>query len=103
MGAWAAALWFALCRVDITSRWAAALIPLLTWLYVGLFIIAHDAMHALVAPRHRRLNDAIGRLAVQLYAQFDYDALRIAHAEHHHAPASAQVRRGITQLASPAA
>ena len=101
MGAWAAALWFALCRVDVAGAGAAALVPLLAWLYVGLFITAHDAMHALVAPRHRRLNDAVGRLAARLYAQFDYDALRLAHAEHHRAPASAQVRRGVAHLASP--
>jgi beta-carotene ketolase (CrtW type) len=102
MGAWAAALWFALCRVDVASRRAraAALVPLLTWLYVGLFITAHDAMHALVAPRHRRLNDAVGRLTALLYAQFDYDALRVAHAEHHRAPASAQARRDVARLAS---
>ena len=100
MGAWAAALWFALCRVDVAGAGAAAIVPLLTWLYVGLFITAHDAMHALVAPRHRRLNDAVGRLAAQLYAQFDYDTLRVAHAEHHRAPASSQVRRGVAHLAS---
>ena len=99
LGAWAAALWHALLRVDFASArcaWRAAVfIPLLTWLYAAVFIIAHDAMHALVAPRHRRLNDAVGRLAAVLYAQFDYDALRVAHAEHHRAPASAQVRRAV--------
>ena len=103
MGAWAAALWFALCSVDVAGapRWAVVFIPLLTGLYVGVFITAHDAMHVLVAPRHRRLNDVVGRLAALLYAQFDYDALRVAHAEHHRAPASAQVRRDIAHLAYP--
>jgi beta-carotene ketolase (CrtW type) len=65
---------------------AAALFAALTWLYVGLFITAHDAMHALVAPRHRRLNDAFGATAVCLYAQFSFAPLLRAHGAHHRAP-----------------
>lgn len=71
---------------------AVFLMALMTWLYTALFIVAHDAMHALVAPRHRRLNHAVGELAAALYAQFAYEPLRAAHAEHHRAPASLQAR-----------
>jgi beta-carotene ketolase (CrtW type) len=71
---------------------AVFLVALMTWLYTALFIVAHDAMHALVAPRHRRLNHAVGALAAALYAQFKYEPLRAAHAEHHRAPASLQAR-----------
>lgn len=93
LACWACVLCFAL-RNGLASGAlrAASLMALLTWLYVALFIVAHDAMHALVAPRHRRMNDAVGRLAAALYAQFDYDMLRAAHGEHHRAPASAQAR-----------
>jgi beta-carotene ketolase (CrtW type) len=71
---------------------AVFLVALMAWLYTALFIVAHDAMHALVAPRHRRLNHAVGALAAALYAQFEYEPLRAAHAEHHREPASAQAR-----------
>ena len=33
-----------------------------TWLYTGLFICAHDAMHSTLAPRNPKLNDMIGRV-----------------------------------------
>ena len=59
-------------------------------LAVGLFITAHDAMHGPVAPRHRRLNDAIGAAAVFLYAGFFYGPLRRLHHAHHANPASAR-------------
>ena len=33
---------------------------LTTFFYTGIFITAHDAMHGLVSPSYRKLNDAIG-------------------------------------------
>lgn len=58
------------------------------FLYTGLFITAHDAMHGLVAPSHPRLNHAVGRLAAWLYAAMPYATLRTAHHEHHAHPAT---------------
>ena len=47
-----------------------ALIPIAilcqTFLYTGLFITAHDAMHGSVCPTHRRINNVIGAIAVRL-------------------------------------
>ena len=37
------------------------LVAVLCWLNVGLFIVAHDAMHGSLAPIRPRLNRAIGR------------------------------------------
>ena len=37
--------------------WVVPSILVMTWLYVGLFITAHDAMHGSLSPRHPRLND----------------------------------------------
>lgn len=54
-----------------------------TFLYTGLFITAHDAMHGSVCRHYRRLNTAIGRLAVLLYALFSYKKLWNKHWEHH--------------------
>ncbi|KAI8472112.1 MAG: beta-carotene ketolase/oxygenase [Monoraphidium minutum] len=49
----------------------------------GLFITTHDAMHGTICYRSRRLNDAIGWLAISLYAWFDYGMLHRKHWEHH--------------------
>ena len=68
------------------------LIPLMiilqTFLYTGLFITTHDAMHGLVSPKHPTLNNYIGCLAVLLYALFSYAKLCKKHQEHHRFPAS---------------
>jgi hypothetical protein len=95
IAAWAGTLCGALALPLASAPVAGvlALQALLCWLYTALFITAHDAMHALVAPRHRRLNDALGSACVAAYAQFDYSALCRAHVAHHRAPASPQARR----------
>lgn len=54
-----------------------------TFLFTGLFITAHDAMHRSVSPSRQRLNDLIGRIAVGLYALFDFDKLTTKHWDHH--------------------
>jgi beta-carotene ketolase (CrtW type) len=59
-----------------------------TFLYTGLFITAHDAMHGTVAPAHPALNRAIGRVCTRLYALFGFDAMLKKHHEHHRHPAS---------------
>ena len=69
--------------------WLPAVIALQTWLSVGLFIVAHDAMHGSLAPRRPRLARAIGRLCVALYAGFSYERLRACHRRHHEAPGTA--------------
>ncbi|HEX2147438.1 MAG TPA: fatty acid desaturase [Pseudorhizobium sp.] len=53
------------------------------WLSVGLFIIAHDTMHGSLAPGHPRLNRAIGRFCVFIYAGFSYEKLYKSHHAHH--------------------
>ena len=60
-----------------------------TFLYTGLFITAHDAMHGSVCPTHPRINKAIGAIAVRLYALFSYRKLLVKHSAHHRTPASA--------------
>ena len=59
-----------------------------TWLFIGLFITAHEAMHGLVLPTHRQRNDWVGRLALFLYAGLSYDRLLAGHIEHHRAPST---------------
>lgn len=59
------------------------------FLYAGLFITAHDAMHGVVAPQRPKLNRFIGTLALLLYGLFSYNQLFKTHWQHHHHPASA--------------
>jgi beta-carotene ketolase (CrtW type) len=58
-------------------------IALQSWLSVGLFIVAHDAIHGTLAPSNKRLNDTIGRIAINLYGGFNFDKLAHAHHLHH--------------------
>lgn len=68
--------------------WVIPAVLVQTFLYTGLFITAHDAMHGTVAPDYPRLNRAVGAVAVGLFALFSYRKLKSAHWEHHRHPAS---------------
>lgn len=59
-----------------------------TFLYTGLFITAHDAMHGVVFMGHKHVNNFIGRISLFLYALFSYPHLRKKHWEHHKYPTS---------------
>lgn len=73
-------------------RISVVLIPLgvlcQTFLYTGLFITAHDAMHGSVCRARPRVNNIIGTIAVRLYALFSYRKLLEKHWAHHRTPAS---------------
>lgn len=78
----------------IEVRWTtlplvAAMAALQCWLSVGLFIVAHDAMHGTLAPGRPRLNGAIGAGLLFLYAGFAWKRMRGAHFAHHRAPGTA--------------
>jgi len=90
MGLWVAGL-VVFLRFDLSVVPVYVVIPAIlvqTFLYVGLFITAHDAMHGVVFPQNLRLNNFIGSLAVVLYALFSYRKLHTKHWEHHKYPAS---------------
>lgn len=53
------------------------------WLFVGLFIVAHDAMHGSLVPGRAGVNAGIGAAALFLYAGFSWRKLRAAHFDHH--------------------
>ncbi|MBD2310195.1 fatty acid desaturase [Desertifilum sp. FACHB-1129] len=59
-----------------------------TFLYTGLFITAHDAMHGSILPHHRRLNHGVGAIALMLYGLFSYKQLLKKHWLHHRHPAT---------------
>ncbi|XGV98587.1 MAG: beta-carotene ketolase CrtW [Leptolyngbya sp. BL-A-14] len=57
-----------------------------SFLYTGLFITAHDAMHGAVVPGHPKINNAIGALALLCYGFFSYQELLRKHWLHHKYP-----------------
>ncbi|MEL6298276.1 MAG: fatty acid desaturase [Pseudomonadota bacterium] len=61
----------------------AALMALLTWLYVGLFIIAHDCMHGSLVPLRPQINRWVGQLCLALYAGFSFNFMNRKHHMHH--------------------
>ncbi|NJL63758.1 MAG: beta-carotene ketolase [Methylacidiphilales bacterium] len=59
-----------------------------TFLYTGLFITAHDAMHGAVFPTNPKVNHLIGSLCLTLYGCLSYQNLLKKHWQHHKNPAS---------------
>ncbi|MFK8137697.1 MAG: fatty acid desaturase [Bdellovibrionales bacterium] len=59
-----------------------------SFLFTGLFIVAHDCMHSLVVPHNLRLNRWVGKLCCFLYAGFSYEKLLVNHLKHHKNPAT---------------
>ncbi|MFH1196596.1 MAG: fatty acid desaturase [bacterium] len=55
------------------------------YLYTGLFITAHDAMHKTVS-KNRTINDVFGYLASFLFAGMSYSRLKKNHFKHHKYP-----------------
>ncbi len=92
MGLWALGL-VALLRVELSVAsiwWVPVAIVAQTFLYTGLFITAHDAMHGTICPTHRGINRFIGRVCVLFYALFSYKTLCTKHHAHHAHPVSAE-------------
>jgi beta-carotene/zeaxanthin 4-ketolase len=66
-----------------TAPLAVFVVAVQTWLYVGMFIVAHDCMHGSLVPFRPWANRAIGQICLLLYAGFSFDALNTAHHRHH--------------------
>lgn len=90
IGLWASSLIFLfsldLCQSHILGILVG--VALQTFLYTGLFITAHDAMHGVVFPLNLKINNLIGSLSLFLYGLFFYKELLKKHWLHHHHPAS---------------
>lgn len=90
IGLWAISL-VVLLSLDITQFNFLMLLPIIFWqtfLYTGLFITAHDAMHGVVFPKNTKVNHFIGSLCLSLYGFLPYQKLLKKHWLHHHNPAS---------------
>ncbi len=87
---WASSL-VALLHTEPSQRnpvWMVVAVAWQMFLYAGLFVTGHDAMHGVVTPQHPRLNRFIGTFVLLLYGLFSYKQLFKAHWQHHHHPAS---------------
>ncbi|NIJ23094.1 fatty acid desaturase [Sphingomonas japonica] len=92
-GGWLAVHLLAMFLVTVslaTLPLVVALAVLQTWLSVGMFIVAHDAMHGSLAPGHPQVNARVGALLLMLYAGFGWARMRDAHFEHHRHSGSAR-------------
>jgi beta-carotene ketolase (CrtW type) len=90
LGIWAISL-LTLLSIDALKLPIAVRLAAIVWqtfLYTGLFITAHDAMHGAVAPRNPKLNNFLGSLSLILYALFSFKSLVRTHWQHHQNPAS---------------
>ncbi len=83
---WLGVHFWAMFGLAITAQsWPVVpvIFALQCWLSVGMFIVAHDAMHGSLAPGQPRVNGAIGAVVLFLYAGFGWKKMRDAHFEHH--------------------
>jgi len=86
-----AVLWLAIhfggiFAVDLSARSWPLIVPVVllqAWLSTGLFITAHDCMHGSFAPGRPRVNRAVGRVMLMMYAGLAYDRMLPNHFAHH--------------------
>jgi beta-carotene ketolase (CrtW type) len=94
IAAWTGLHLYAVFLFDWRSAFGLPLAPLLlivlTWLSVGMYIVAHDAMHGSLCPAWRAGGDMVGRLALLLYAGFSFARIKPKHDLHHRHSGSAQ-------------
>lgn len=88
---WAISSGVFLFALDLSQISPILILPLILWqtfVQTGLFITGHDAMHGVVFPGNRRVNDFVGRVVVMAYGLFSYSKLLDKHWQHHRHPAS---------------
>jgi len=87
IGIWASHLFFSLfyVNVDFTNPVFYLHVLLQGYLYTGLFITAHDAMHGTVS-KNRFINKSIGSISTLLFAGLSYNKLIKNHFKHHKNP-----------------
>jgi beta-carotene/zeaxanthin 4-ketolase len=86
---WAAHLVYLLIFVEVSFAPIMLIhIAIQTYLYTGLFITAHDAMHGLVSS-NRLVNTIVGQSATWLFAALSYSRLNKKHQLHHRFPGEA--------------
>lgn len=87
---WSLHLAFSLAfvSIDFSNPMLYLHIIIQAYLYTGLFITGHDAMHGTVSPKNKNLNNVIGFISVFLFAGMSYRKLLANHKLHHNFPAT---------------
>ncbi|MFH0757856.1 MAG: fatty acid desaturase [Bacteroidota bacterium] len=87
MVVWGVHLVFSIALVEVSwaNPWMYLHVLIQAYLYTGLFITGHDAMHQSVS-KTRRINNLLGTLAVYLFASLSYRRLIKNHWDHHRYP-----------------
>jgi len=85
---WLAHLLYALFFVEVSASnpWMYLHILVQAYLFTGLFMTGHDAMHGTVKPHNKRVNTVVGHLASFLYAALSFNRLKKNHQKHHDYP-----------------
>ncbi|HRK05431.1 MAG TPA: fatty acid desaturase [Chlorobiota bacterium] len=83
---WSGLLTFTLTTGPLHPLLTPLLVMIQGFLYTGLFITAHDAMHGTVS-RSARTNRIVGTLCALLFAGLSYSRLYTNHHRHHTTPA----------------
>ena len=83
--AWAGLHGFGVFALDIAERPLLGLATGagLVWVYVGLFIVGHDAIHETLFGRGNPWNRRVGGTIHFLYAGFGFDTMKRHHIAHH--------------------
>lgn len=76
---------FLFLPVDPSGIWLWIHLVVQAYLFTGLFITAHDAMHGTVSP-NRKVNDLMGMVVTFLYAGMWYPKMKDNPYEHHASP-----------------
>lgn len=82
---WTMCFYILVFRFDIQAAHPVPLILaffVMTFLYTGMFITAHDAMHGNVSS-DRLINDAIGYITSFVFAGFWFPTMKQHHSDHH--------------------
>ena len=89
MGLWGGHLVYSIAFVEVSwsNPWMYLHILFQAYLYTGLFITGHDAMHQSVS-KIKWINNLIGFLSVYLFASLSYGKLMKNHWDHHRYPGS---------------
>lgn len=84
---WLAHLVYIILNVEVAldNPWMYLHIAIQAYLYTGLFITGHDAMHRQVSG-NKNVNNVIGYLSVFMFAGMSYKKLIHNHWEHHKYP-----------------
>ncbi len=92
LAVWAGSTAF-LLQIDLSSMHPLVNTLAIAWqtfLYTGLFITAHDAIHGVIVPQQPRLNRIVAAVTLFAYAMFPYGPIAQRHWLHHQYPASLQ-------------